>query len=57
MRAGLVLVHETILFKAATSVSGAILACQKALLMISRDDTFSDMQPRLYEIGKAMSVS
>jgi len=56
MRAGLVLVHEAILFKGATAESGAKAACQKAMLMISKRDLSSDMQPRLYEVGRSKSV-
>ena len=57
MRASLVLIHEAILFQAATKEVGATFACQKAMLLISKRDLSSDIQKRLYEVGKAMSVS
>jgi len=52
----MVLVHETMLFRGATAESGARAACQKAMLSISKRDLSADMQPRLYEVGRSMSV-
>ena len=57
LQAGMVLVHEAMLFKSATQEVGARLACQKALLLISKRDLSGDMHPRLYEMGKAISIS
>ena len=57
LKAGLVLVHEALLFKAVTAVSGAKPACQRAMLMISKRDISSELQPRLYQMGRTMSGS
>lgn len=57
MRAGLVLVHESLLFKGATTTNAPRAECQRVMLMISKHDLSSEMQPRLYEMGRAMSVS
>ena len=57
LKSGLVLVHEALLFKAVTAVSGAKPACQRAMLMISKRDISAELQPRLYEMGRTVSGS
>ena len=57
MRAALVVTHEAMLFKTATLNVGAKLACQKTMLLITKRDLSADVQPRLYEMGRCVSMS
>jgi hypothetical protein len=57
LRAGLVLVHEAMLFKSATAEVGSKMACQKALILISKRDLSADMLPMLYDVGRSISIS
>ena len=57
MPASLVLVHEALLYKSAVSETSAQVQCQKALLLINRRDLAGCMHPRLYEMGRARSIS
>jgi hypothetical protein len=57
LRAGLVVVHEAMLYKSATAEEGAIAACQKTLVLIGKRDLSADVNPKLYEMARAISIS
>lgn len=57
MRASQVEVHEALLYRSAVQEVNAKVACQKALLIVSKKDLASDMQQTLYDVVKDISIS
>ena len=57
LRAGLVLVHEAMLYESAITRVDSKMACQKTLLVIDKSGLATDVHPALYKMCRDISRS
>jgi len=57
LRAGLVLVHEAMLYQSAIARVDSKSACQKTLLLIGKLGLLTDVHPALYKMCRDISIS